>query len=411
MTLANGPQYLAIPGPSVMPDRVLRAMHRPSPNIYAGELVEMAFGLIPDLKAVAQTRGHVAMYIGNGHAAWEAALFNVISKGDKVLVLMTGHFGWGWSNMAGTMGADVELMDFGRRSANDLDAVEARLRADADHQIKAVLSVHVDTSTGVKNDIAGLRRAMDASKHPALLMADCIASLVCDDFQTDAWGVDVMVAGCQKGLMVPAGMSFVFFNDKADAVREANGCASHYWDWRPRMQAEALWQLFDGTAPTHHLYGLRAALDMIAEESLPQIFVRHRVLAEAIWAAVEVWSAGGPIELNIQDAAYRSHAITSLRIGAPYGTALRTWCEQEAGLTLGIGLGMATAADPKADGFFRLGHMGYVNAQMILGMLATVQAGMLACKIPYGAGAIEAASAVITGAQPQVPLAVLPQSA
>ncbi|MGR3491625.1 MAG: pyridoxal-phosphate-dependent aminotransferase family protein, partial [Shimia sp.] len=219
MSLAHGRHMLAIPGPSVMPDRVLRAMHRAAPNIYEGELVELTHSLIPDLKAIARTDGHVAMYISNGHGAWEAALANTLSPGDKVLVPATGRFAHGWADVAGTLGVECKILDFGRRDPFDLAVVEDALRADTEKQIKAVLAVQVDTSTGVRNDIKGLRGVLDALDHPALLMSDCIACLGCDDFRMDEWGVDVMVAGCQKGLMTPPGMSFVFFNDRADTVR------------------------------------------------------------------------------------------------------------------------------------------------------------------------------------------------
>ena len=221
MTLANGRHYLAIPGPSVMPDRVLRAMHRPAPNIYTGALVDMTHTIADDLKRVARTEQHVAMYIANGHGAWEAALVNVLSRGDKVLVLATGRFCVGWGEMAAKMGIEVETLDFGKRSDIDLAQVEEALRADKAHAYKAVLSVQVDTSTSVLNDIKGLRAAMIAANHPALLMVDCIACLGCDRFEMDEWGVDIMVAGCQKGLMTPPGMAFVFFSDKADAARES----------------------------------------------------------------------------------------------------------------------------------------------------------------------------------------------
>jgi alanine-glyoxylate transaminase / serine-glyoxylate transaminase / serine-pyruvate transaminase len=264
--------------------------------------------------------------------------------------------------------------------------------------IKAVLCVQVDTATSVRNDIAALRATLDAAGHPALLMVDCIACLGCDRFEMDAWGVDVMVTGCQKGLMTPPGLGFVFFNDKADRAREAANCVTHYWDWRPRVSPAGFWQYFDGTAPTHHLYGLREALDMIFEEGLEAVWARHERLARAVWAAFEAWGAEGPLELNVADPMKRSHAVTSLRIGAPHGTALRTWVEERAGLTLGIGLGMETEEDPKSDGFFRLGHMGHVNAQMVLGALATIEAGLIATGVPHGRGAVEAAARVIAEA-------------
>jgi alanine-glyoxylate transaminase/serine-glyoxylate transaminase/serine-pyruvate transaminase len=385
MSLSQGRAYLAIPGPSVMPDAVLRAMHRASPNIYEGELHDLTNSLIPDLKAVAMTDGNVAIYIGNGHAAWEAALANVLSRGDKVLVLATGTFCHGWGDMAAALGATVETIDFGVRNAIDLAQVAAALAADTDNQIKAVLAVHVDTSTSVKNDIKGLRDVMDKTGHKALLMADCIASLGCDRFEMDAWGVDVMVAGCQKGLMTPAGMGFVWFNEKADAAR--GDCVTAYWDWRPRVNPEMYFRYFNGTAPTHQLYGLRAALDMIKAEGLDAVFDRHAKLAQVIWAAFDQWSKVGPLHLNITDPAQRSHAVTSVVIGSPNGDALRKWCEHQCGLTLGIGLGR----DP-ADAYFRIGHMGHVNAHMIMGVLGTIDAGMKALDIPHGSGALEAAA-------------------
>ncbi len=392
MSLANGRTYLAIPGPSVVPDTVLRAMHRASPNIYHGELIDMTAGIIPDLRSVARTQHNVAIYMGNGHAAWEAALSNVIAEGDHVLVPSTGRFCHGWGEMATGLGAEVELLEFGMKTPMDADAIEARLRADKDHKIKAVLAVHVDTSTSIKNNIADIRAALDAAGHPALLMVDCIASLGCDPFEMDAWGVDVMVAASQKGLMVTPGLGFVFFNERAAELRGQMRRVSRYWDWVPRADPEIFFQYFGGTAPTHMLYGLRAALDLIHGEGIEAVWARHEVLAKAIWHACEAWSQGGPLTLNVADPAHRSHAVTALRLGAPHGTALRTWSEQNAGLTLGIGLGMSEPDDPDGDGFFRIGHMGHVNTHMVLGMLATVQAGFDALDIPYGTGALDGAA-------------------
>ena len=186
---ANGRPYLAIPGPSVMPERVLRAMHRAAPNIYTGELHDLTRSLIPDLKAIARTEGEVAIYIANGHGLWEAALANVLSRGDRVLVLATGRFAYGWATMAEAMGIALEILDFGEEHDVDLARLEAALAADRDRAIRAVLAVHVDTSTGIRNDIKGMRDVLDRTGHPALLMADCIASLGCDRYEMDAWGV------------------------------------------------------------------------------------------------------------------------------------------------------------------------------------------------------------------------------
>jgi len=381
-----------------MPDAVLRAMHRASPNIYEGDLIDMTAGLIPDLQRVARTKGHVAIYIANGHGAWEAALANVIMPGDGVLVAATGRFGHGWGDIATGLGAEVEILDFGKQTPLDPGRVEDALRADKAHKIKAVLVTHVDTSTSFLNDVAAVRTALDAARHPALLMADCIASLACDRFEMDAWGVDVMVAASQKGLMTPPGLSFVFFGDKAAELRAGMERVSRYWDWRPRAQPEMFYQYFGGTAPTHHLFGLRAALDMIHEEGIEAVWARHDLLAQAIWAACEAWGQDGPLRLNVDTPAFRSRAVTSLRIGAPHGSALRKWVQDKAGVTLGIGLGMAEPGDPAWHGFFRMGHMGHVNAHMVLGMLGAVDAGLSALEISHGSGALEAATRVIAQA-------------
>ena len=398
MSLAGGHPYLAIPGPSVMPEEVLRAMHRASPNIYEGELIEMTAGLIPDLRDVARTKGDVAIYIANGHGVWEAALANTVAPGDRVLVPATGRFGHGWAEVAEARGVTVDMLDFGKRSAVDLDRVEAALRADKSHEIKAVLATHVDTSTSVRNDIAALRQVLDTVGHPALLMADCIASLACDRFEMGAWGVDVMIAGSQKGLMVPPGLAFVFFSERAAEARRALPRVSRYWDWTNRANPELFYQYFGGTAPTHHLYGLRAALDMIRAEGIEAIWDRHERLARAIWAACEVWGETGPLELNIADPALRSRAVTALRIGAPHGSDLRRWVQDHAGVTLGIGLGMAEPGAPAWHGFFRIGHMGHVNAHMILGALGAIEAGLMALDIPHGSGGVAAAARVIAAA-------------
>ena len=395
MSLSHGRPYLAIPGPSVMPDRVLQAMHRPAPNIYTGELVEMVPGLVRDLKTIARTAHHAAIYIANGHGAWEAALSNVLSRGDRVMVPATGRFAHGWGEMAAQLGAEIEVLEFGKRAPVDPARLEAALRADKAHAIKAVLAVQVDTSTSVKSDLAAMRAALDAAGHPALLMADCIACLGCDPFEMDAWGVDVMVTGSQKGLMTPPGMGFVFFNDRADAIRESADCVTAYWDWRPRSRPDTFYQYFGGTAPTHHLYGLRAALDMIAEEGLEAVWSRHATLARAVWAAVDAWGRGGTMELNVPDLAARSHAVTTVRLTSPDATRLREWVQAEAGLTLGIGLGMTGADDAGPDGTFRIGHMGHVSAQMVMGALGAIGAGLKALDIPHGEGALEAAAEVM----------------
>ncbi len=395
MTLAHGRPYLAIPGPSVMPDRVLAAMHRGSPNIYDGALHDMVATLWPDLRHVAGTTGHVAAYIANGHGVWEAANANLFSRGDLALVLATGNFGHGWATHAMAMGIAVQLLDFGRSAGVDLNRVETALRADKAHAIKCVLATHVDTASTVKTDVQALRGVLDAVGHPALLVVDCIASLGCDEYRMDAWGADVTVAASQKGLMTPPGLGFVWFNDKARAVQA--DLRTPYWHWGPRSDAAEFWQLWCGTAPTHHLYGLREALTMIAEEGLEAVWARHQTLARSVWAAVEAWGQGNAaIGLNVPDAGLRGWSVTSVRMGVPDAARLRAWCETQAGVTLGIGLGMGSVDDPDATGWLRVAHMGHVNAHMTLGALAVMEAGMLALGIAHGPG-MAAAARVVAG--------------
>jgi alanine-glyoxylate transaminase/serine-glyoxylate transaminase/serine-pyruvate transaminase len=390
MTLSRGRDLLAIPGPSIIPDRVLREMHRAAPNIYEGALIEMTGTVIDDLRRVARTQGSVAIYIGNGHAGWEAAISNLLAPGDRALVLATGRFGLGWAQTARQMGVEVEVMDFGFRAGIDGGRVADRLRADSGHAIRAVLAVQVDTASSVRNDVTTVRAALDDAGHPALLALDSIACLACDPLEMDAWGVDVMVAACQKGLMTPPGLAFTFQNARAMAERVRS--PSPYWDWGPRVAPEAYYQLFCGTAPTHHLYGLRSALDMIEEEGLEAVWRRHAVFARAVWAAVEAWGAGGALAPNLADRGLRSHAVTTIRTAPGDGTRLRRWCAEVAGLTLGIGLSVE-GVDP--DSVFRIGHMGHLNPPMLLGALATIEAGLVALGIAHGSGGVAAAAAAI----------------
>ena len=394
MSLAHGPKTLAIPGPSMVPDRVLRAMHKPSPNIYTGPLIDLTHSLIPDLKAVARTRHNATIYIGNGHAAWEAVLANTHSRGDRVLVPRTGSFADGWAEIARGLGLEVEMLDFGNRDPIDAAAVGARLREDKGHEFRSVLVVHVDTSSSIRSDIAAIRREIDAAGHPALLQVDCMASMACDRFEMDEWGADTAIVGCQKGLMTPPGVAFVFHNDRADRARARADCVTGYWDWVPRTNPEIYFRYFNGTGPTHHLYGLREALDMIVhEEGIENVWARHARIAGAIHAAFGAWEAGNDValELNVRDPAVRSHAVTAIRL-PERATDLRNWVESEMGVTLGIGVGMAAPDTPAWDGFFRIGHMGHVSGHSILGTLATIDTGMKALGIPHGPGALDRAA-------------------
>ena len=394
MHLSHGRKTVAIPGPSMFPDRVLNAMHRAAPNIYSDEIAAMTASIKADLADVARTTGDALIYIGNGHAAWEAALSNTINRGDKFLAISTGRFTKGWIEVAQMLGADVEEIDFGTQSPLDANKIEERLRADTSHEIKGVMTVHTDTASSVRNDIPALRAAMDAAQHPALLLVDCIASLGCEPFEMDAWGVDVMVAGCQKGLMVPPGVSFNFVNEKASKHRDRVTTATGYWDWRMRQNPEIFYMNFFGTAPTHHLFGLECALEMLLrEEGLEAAWARHDIHARAVWAALEAWASAGALRMNITDPAQRSTAVTT--IICEQAETLRSWTESRCGLTLGVGLGLDNIKESGRDSIFRIGHMGHLNPPMILGTLGTLEAGLKALNIPHGDGAIPAAAQII----------------
>ncbi|WEX10499.1 aminotransferase class V-fold PLP-dependent enzyme [Chelativorans sp. AA-79] len=396
MSLANGRPYLAIPGPSVVPDRVLAAMHRPSPNIYGDDIHDMARSIFKDLLRIAGSTAHVAIYVTNGHGTWEAAIANLFSRGDKALLAVTGHFGRGWAEWARRMGVDVETVEFGGGAAIDATRIEEVLAADRSHRIRAVMMTHVDTASTVRNDIKAVRAAIDAARHPALLAVDAIASLGCEEILFDEWGIDVLIAASQKGLMLPPGLGFVWVSDKALETSRNAGLCTPYWDWKPRVLDDQFYRYFAGTAPTHHLFGLREALTMILdEEGLASVWRRHRVLAGAIWAAFETWGRGGDIALSVADRASRAHSVTGARIGAGGAARLRQWLESTAGVTLGIGLGMAQPGEPTYDDFLRVAHMGHVNAHMTLGALAAMEAGMRALAIPHGSGALDAAAAAL----------------
>ncbi|MDW3223505.1 MAG: aminotransferase class V-fold PLP-dependent enzyme [Paracoccaceae bacterium] len=237
MSLNKGHPIMAIPGPTVVPERVLNAMHRPSANIYEGELVEMTDHLLEQLKKVVRTEGYAAIYLANGHGAWEAAIKNTLNEGDKIVVLSNGFFAHKWGEVAATHKFEVEYIDYGMTSDADAARLEDVLRAYTDGQIKAVLAVQSETSSSVRNDIPSLRAAIDTAGHAALFMVDCIASLGCDQFEMDAWGVDVAVSAGQKGMMNPIGLSFVFFNEKADAAR-THANPDQYWDWTDRAKSK-----------------------------------------------------------------------------------------------------------------------------------------------------------------------------
>src|SRR5579864_5454836 len=306
MTVRAGREFLAIPGPTTMPDAVLQAMHRPALDIYSDQMINLTDSLMADLSKLFATTGKSYIHIANGHGAWEATLSNVLSRGDKVLVLESGRFAIGWGNAAAAMGADVEVLKGDWRRAIRPAEVEARLRQDKDHKIKAILAVQVDTASGAFNDIEAIGNAIKAAGHPALYLVDAVASLGCMPFEMDAWGIDVAMSGSQKGLMTPPGLGFCAINDRAREAHKKANMRTPYWDWTERDMAEN-YRVYGGTAPVHLLFALRQAIDMIHEEGLENIFLRHRLLAEAVRSAVAVWSEGQVLNFNIAEAAERSN--------------------------------------------------------------------------------------------------------
>jgi len=392
MSLAFGRDILAMPGPSIIPDRVLQAMHRPAPDIYGNDLAELTDQLKTDLSAVARTKGETLIYITNGHGAWEAALANIVAPGDHLLVLATGRFGHGWADIAHRLHARVETMDFGSAAPVDCTRLAQRLDDDRDHAITAILVCQTDTATSVVNDVGAIRRTIDAAGHPALFMVDCIASLACDRYEMDAWGVDVTVSACQKGLMTPPGLAYNHVGDKAWEARARLTDVPPYWDWTTRRSPDVFYMHFFGTAPTHHLFGQAEALTiLLREEGLENVWARHEVHAKAVWEAVDAWSTGGPLRCNIAERAQRSKAVTCIQTGTANADKLRNWCDKEAGLVLGVGLPLTNAAPKQSEGLFRIGHMGHLSPPMILGTLATIEAGLTACGIPFGEGALPVA--------------------
>lgn len=390
MSLANGHPIIASPGPSPVPARVLRAAHRASPDIYGAELADLTLSVMAQLKRLAGTSAHLAPYIGNGHAAWEAAAANLFAPGDAVLVLTTGFFGRSWAGQLSAMGLAVEPMDFGNGPV-DPQRLSARLAGDPQGRIKAVMVCQIDTASSVAADIAAIRTAMKG--HPALLVVDAIASLGCAPMRMDDWGVDVLIAASQKGLMCPPGTCFLWFSDRAAAVGPTP-LTTPYWDWHPRAAGdrENTWRFWFGTAPVQQLFALDEALRILLdEEGLPAVWARHAALAGAVWAAVDAWGAGHPsIRMTVGDPAARAASVTALSL--PGADDLRGWLTGRCGVTLGIGLGSEDPANA-----LRIAHMGHTNAAAVLGTLASVQAGMVALGIPHGAGALDAAAAVIAG--------------
>ena len=384
MSVASGRELLNIPGPTNIPDAVLAAMHRPAIDIYSGEMLGITRSLHEDLPKVFRTAARVYIYAANGHGGWEAALSNVLSRGETVLVLESGLFAAGWGEMAEMMGVKVEVLKGDARRAVNPDAVRQRLEADKSHEIKAILVVQIDTASGVANDLGAIRQAIDAARHPALLMVDAVASLGCMPFEMDGWGIDVAMAGSQKGLMTPPGLAFVAANERAHAAHQEADLRTRYWDWTFR-QGTAHYQKYGGTPPEHLLFGLRKALDLLLAEGLEHAARRHALLAEATRHAVDRWAEGGVLAINATHAAERANSITCVLTPERNPQPLLDYCRTKCGVVLGVGIG------PYSGRAFRIAHMGHVNAPMVIGALGAVEMGLAALRIPHGAGGVQRA--------------------
>jgi alanine-glyoxylate transaminase/serine-glyoxylate transaminase/serine-pyruvate transaminase len=332
-----------------------------------------------------RTQGRSYIYAANGHGAWEAALTNVLSRGDKVLVLESGRFAIGWGEAARMLGAEVEVLPGDFRRAVRAEAVEARLKADAKGEIKALLVAQIDTASGVVNDIAAISAAIRAAGHGALLMVDVVASLGCVPFEMDDWGVDVAMSGSQKGLMTPPGLGFVAAGKRAREAHQKAGMRTPYWDWTFR-DGDLHYHKYCGTPPEHLLFALRAALDMLFAEGMEAVFHRHRLLAEATRRAVGTWAEGQAIAFNVSEPEERSDTVTAIvtRNGES-AQPLADYCRDKCGVVLGRALGQAEGKG------FRIAHMGHVNAPMILGTLSVVEMAMAALGMPHGRGGAQAA--------------------
>jgi len=396
MSAHSGRHFLQIPGPTNVPDRVLRAMARPTIDHRGPEFGRLALEILEGIKTVFQTTQHVVIFPGSGTGAWEAALVNTLSPGDKVLMFETGQFATLWREVAVKLGLEVQFVPGDWRRGVDPAAVESILAEDRSRAIKAVAVVHNETSTGVTSRIAAVRIAIDRAAHPALLLVDTVSSLASLDYRHDEWGVDVTVTGSQKGLMLPPGMSFNAVSGKALAVARAARCPKAYWDWEPLIAANRT-GYFPFTPATNLLYGLREALQMIAEEGLDNVFARHARHGEATRRAVRTWG------LEIVCANPEEVSNTTTAVFVPDGhnaDALRKLILEHFNMSLGNGLGRLQGK------VFRIGHLGDFNDLMLAGTLSGVEMGLSLAGIPHAKGGVNAALDYLTEeARKTVPVA------
>ncbi|SHJ48408.1 alanine-glyoxylate transaminase / serine-glyoxylate transaminase / serine-pyruvate transaminase [Roseomonas rosea] len=383
----NGRHFLQIPGPTNVPDRVLRALDNPTMDHRGPDFGVLGKRVLDKIKPVFGTTGPVVIYPASGTGAWEAALVNTLSPGDTVLMCETGWFAHLWREMAERLALKPRLLETDWRRAADVPAIEAALRADKGHEIKAVCVVHNETSTGCTSRIDEVRRAMDAAGHPALLLVDTISSLGSIEYRHDEWRVDVTVSGSQKGLMLPPGLSFNAVSEKALKASETAKLPRAFWDWKPMLAANAT-GYFPYTPATNMLYALDTALDMLAEEGLPNVFARHDRHAEATRRAVRAWG----LEVQCAEPRHYSSALTAVRLPEGHSAnALRAAILERFDMSLGNGLGRLN------DRVFRIGHLGAFNDLSLLGTLGGVEMGLRVAGVPHQPGGVGAAMDYLSG--------------
>ncbi|MEJ0016817.1 MAG: aminotransferase class V-fold PLP-dependent enzyme [Acetobacteraceae bacterium] len=380
----RGRHFFANPGPTNIPDSVLRALDRPSIDFHDPDFREVYDACFEGVKRVVKTRHQLFMYTGSGHGAWEASLTNLLSPGDTILILESGYFSDEWAKMARALKVEVRMVAADWRHGVDSAAVQAALAADTQHTVKAVCVVHNETATGMYIPVPEVRAAIDAARHPALLLVDTISSLGSLDLRMDEWGIDTVVGGSQKGLMLPTGMSFTAVSPKGMAAHAEAQLGRYYFDWSVMLARNP--QSFVGTIPVNYFYGLKESLRLLDEEGLPNVFARHHRLGEAVRQAVQVWAGNDGPRLFCTNPGRYSDSVTAVLMPEGFDAeAIRRTTRHRFNVSLGGGLG-------KLGGkVFRIGHLGDLNEPMVLGALSAVEMALRINGVPHGKGGVDAA--------------------